>query len=192
MHKRVAVFASGNGTNAERLFEYFKNHSSIKIQLLLCNNPSAGVIERAERWSVPVVLFDRNDLKKTRRVQDALKSEAIDWIALAGFLWLLSSDIVSAYPNKIVNLHPSLLPKYGGKGMYGAHVHKAVIEAGDQESGITIHLVNDEYDQGQIIFQARCKVESGDNSDTLASKVHELEYKHFPPTLEKTILGEEP
>ncbi len=188
---RVAVFASGNGTNAERLFEYFQNHSSIKIELLFCNNPTAAVIIRAEKWSIPVILFDREELRNKQIVQSALKEKGINWIALAGFLWLLPSDIVSAYPNRIVNLHPSLLPKYGGKGMYGEHVHNAVIQSGDQQSGITIHVVNEGYDKGKIIFQAQCEVCENENSESLAVKIHDLEYKYFPPTLEKAILGKE-
>lgn len=192
MCSSVAVFASGNGTNAERLFEYFENHSSIKIELLFCNNPTAMVIKRAEKWSVPVILFDRHELRNTQLVQDALKERRIHWIALAGFLWLLPSNIVSAYHNRIINLHPSLLPKYGGKGMYGEHVHNAVIQSADQQSGITVHLVNEEYDKGEIIFQAKCEVEETETGESLAAKIHDLEYKYFPPTLEKVILKKEP
>lgn len=184
---RVAVFASGNGTNAERLFSYFQDHSSIKIELLLCNKPSALVINRAEKWSIQTVLFDRNELSNSGKVQEVLESNGIDWIVLAGFLWLMPSGIVQRYPNQIVNLHPSLLPKYGGKGMYGEFVHKAVLSANEKESGITIHLVNEEYDKGIVLFQTKCKVDDHETPDSLAAKIHELEYKYLPTTLEKVI-----
>ncbi len=188
MRNKVAVFASGNGTNAEKLFEHFKKHPVIEISLLMCNNPEAGVIKKAKDKGIPSVLFTKNDLYDSNRVLKTLKENEIDWIALAGFLWLLPSNIVTKYPNKIVNLHPALLPKYGGKGMYGINVHQAVLDGKEEESGITIHLVNEEYDKGKIIFQATCLIDKGDTPDSLAAKIHKLEYEHFPPTLEGIIL----
>lgn len=188
MRNKVAVFASGNGTNAEKLFEHFKKHPVIEISLLMCNNPEAGVIKKAKDKGIPSVLFTKNDLYDSNRVLKTLKENEIDWIALAGFLLLLPSNIVTKYPNKIVNLHPALLPKYGGKGMYGINVHQAVLDGKEEESGITIHLVNEEYDKGKIIFQATCLIDKGDTPDSLAAKIHKLEYEHFPPTLEGIIL----
>lgn len=188
MRNKVAVFASGNGTNAEKLFEHFKKHPVIEISLLMCNNPEAGVIKKAKVKGIPSVLFTKNDLYDSNRVLKTLKENEIDWIALAGFLLLLPSNIVTKYPNKIVNLHPALLPKYGGKGMYGINVHQAVLDGKEEESGITIHLVNEEYDKGKIIFQATCLIDKGDTPDSLAAKIHKLEYEHFPPTLEGIIL----
>jgi len=188
MSYKVAVFASGNGTNAERLFEYFENHDSIKVVLLLSNNPKAKALERAERWKVPTMTFNKDELLNTSKVIRALKSYDIDWIALAGFLWMVPPSIVLHYTNRVVNLHPSLLPKYGGKGMYGKYVHEAVLKSGDNESGITIHLAKEEYDQGRIIFQATCKIEPDETVDSLTSKIHQLEYESFPTVLEDQIL----
>ncbi|MDA0193449.1 MAG: phosphoribosylglycinamide formyltransferase [Bacteroidetes bacterium] len=185
---RVAVFASGNGTNAEEIFKYFEGHQSIEIEVLLCNNPKAGVIQRAENWKVPVVIFSRDDLVNSSKILEELKSHEVDWIALAGFLWLLPPTLVHEFPGRIINIHPSLLPKYGGKGMYGSRVHEAAIASGDKESGITIHMVDEEYDKGKIIFQAHCNIAPQDSADTLAQKIHKLEYNHYPEVIEKYIL----
>ncbi|MEQ9424395.1 MAG: phosphoribosylglycinamide formyltransferase [Cyclobacteriaceae bacterium] len=189
--QRVAIFASGNGTNAEVLFNYFKDHDEVEIALVMCNNTKAQVIERAKNHKIPVVTFDRNDLYETKKVLNTLRVEDIDWLALAGFMWLLPSHIVHKYPNKIVNIHPSLLPKFGGKGMYGSKVHQAVLDSGDKETGITIHLVNEEYDKGKIIFQATCEVADSDTPETLAEKIHKLEHEAYPDTLENLILRTE-
>jgi len=191
MSYRVAVFASGNGTNAESLFEYFDNHPSIKVVILLSNNPQARALERAKRWNIPTMTFDKDDLLNKSKVLNTLKSYDIDWIALAGFVWLLPSSIVLKYTNKIVNLHPALLPKFGGKGMYGENVHEAILKAAEEESGITIHLVNEEYDKGSILFQATCEIEPNETVDSLTNKIHKLEYMHFPPTVEGLILKTE-
>ena len=188
MSKNIAVFASGNGTNAERLFDYFEAHPTIKIAALFCNKQNAPVIERAAKRAIPVVVFSREDFV-SGGVSNELARMEIDWLVLAGFLWLLPPALISQFPESIVNLHPSLLPKYGGKGMYGHHVHQAVLDAGDKESGITIHLVNEEYDSGGIVFQTKCKVENGDTADSLATKIHELEYMHLPGVVENLILS---
>ena len=187
MH-RVAVFASGNGTNAEEIFKYFEGHRSIDIALLLCNNPKAGIIQRAENRGMPLIIFDKKDLVSSSHVLDKLEKEKISWIVLAGFLWLLPPHIVQTFLGRIINIHPSLLPKYGGKGMYGVRVHEAVIASDDKESGITIHIVDEEYDKGKIIFQARCKIAPLDSADSLAHKIHKLEYDHYPEVIEKCIL----
>ncbi|GAB4320972.1 MAG: phosphoribosylglycinamide formyltransferase [Bacteroidales bacterium] len=184
--KRVAIFASGNGTNAENIIIRFRNHPVIRVVRVFCNHPGAGVISRAGKQGVPVTVFTRSDLNE-RKILKALIADCIDFIVLAGFLWLIPPDIVSAYPGRIVNIHPALLPKYGGKGMYGDHVHRAVIASGDRESGITIHLVNEHYDEGAALFQARCPVEPDDTPEKLARRIHQLEYRHFPEVIEKWI-----
>ncbi len=186
--KRIALFASGNGTNAERIVRYFTVEKTAEVCLILTNNSEAGVLERAKRLGIPSVVFSRDDFYKSDKILSLLKNNKVDLIVLAGFLWLVPANILQSFQNRIVNIHPALLPRYGGKGMYGKHVHKAVIDSGDKSSGITIHYVNEKYDDGQIIFQAEVAVESGDTPDSLASKIHELEYKHFPVVIEK-ILG---
>ena len=186
--KRIAIFASGNGSNAQRIIEFFKNHKEISVELVLSNNPKAFVLERAQLLNVESMIFTRNDFYETTKVLTILKEKQIDFIVLAGFLWLLPSYLIEAYQNKIFNIHPALLPKYGGKGMYGMHVHEAVIQAGETESGITIHYVNEKYDDGQIIFQAKCDIEQGDTPDSLAGKIHLLECRYFPEVIEKVLL----
>ncbi len=183
---RIAVFASGSGSNAENLVEYFNKTVEKEVALILTNNPKAYVLERAKRLGVATEVFDREDLKKGK-VLEALREHDIDFIVLAGFLWLMPAEIVRAYKGRIVNIHPALLPKYGGKGMYGLHVHRAVIENGEKESGITIHYVNEEYDKGDIIFQARCPVLPDDTPESLQERVHALEYEHYPRVVDKVI-----
>lgn len=178
--KKIAILASGSGTNAEQLILFFRTHRSARVELVLSNRPEAGVIERAGRLEVPVRTFNRQQFSESGEVLDWLKDAGIDLVVLAGFLWLVPAAIVDAFEGRIVNIHPALLPGYGGKGMYGHHVHQAVIEAGEKESGITIHHVNRVYDDGSIIFQARCPVEQGDTPDSLAERIHALEYEHFP------------
>lgn len=187
--KNLAVFASGSGSNAERLVEYFKDSDLAQVKLILCNNPSAGVIQRAERLNIPLVLFNRSEFKSDKIV-DLLKENEIDWVVLAGFLWLIPSNLVAAFPNKIINIHPALLPKFGGKGMYGHFVHEAVVENKETESGITIHYVNEHYDEGAIIFQASYPVTSTDTPEDVAKKGQELEHKHFPEVVEKLLKEE--
>jgi len=189
--KNIAIFASGSGTNAENIIRYFNDRKSAKVALVLSNKPDAYVITRAKNLGVPVKVFDRNDFYLSNNILDTLISYNIDFIVLAGFLWLVPENILRHYNKRIVNIHPALLPLYGGKGMYGDRVHRAVIESGDRESGITIHYVDEKYDNGDIIFQARCRVEPGETPESLASKVHELEYKYYPQIVEKLILETE-
>ncbi len=184
----AAIFASGEGTNAENLIQYFKNDSRIKIKLLVTNRDDAGVIHRAEKHKKTVQIISREALNNyTDQIIEFLKAEKIDLIILAGFLLKIPDKMIKAFPDKIINIHPSLLPKYGGKGMYGMHVHEAVIQNHETESGITIHFVNEEYDKGNILMQAKCTVESIDTPATLAKKIHELEYRHFPKALEQLL-----
>ncbi|MBN1119026.1 MAG: phosphoribosylglycinamide formyltransferase [Bacteroidales bacterium] len=184
----IAIFASGSGSNAQNIIEYFQNSKNTHVKCILCNSLKAFVLERARNLNVNSFVFDRKGFYNENKVLDYLKSQEIDIVVLAGFLWLIPENLIKAYPNKIINIHPALLPKYGGKGMYGMHVHQAVVDNNEQESGITIHYVNERYDEGDIIFQAKCKVDSTDTPDDVARKVHELEYKHFPRVIEQVIL----
>ncbi|MCF8225673.1 MAG: phosphoribosylglycinamide formyltransferase [Bacteroidales bacterium] len=183
----IAIFASGSGTNAENIIQHFRTNSESRVQLVLCNKPGAGVIDRAEDNQIPVYLFSREDLYESDYVLRQLTEHRIDFIVLAGFLWLVPSNLIRKFPGSIVNIHPALLPKYGGKGMYGSRVHAAVLENHEKKSGITIHYVNDKYDEGNIIFKAKCKVSPDDTPDSLAEKVHELEYEHYPRVIEEVI-----
>ncbi len=183
----IAIFASGSGTNAERIASYFKNSPTIHVALIATENPRAFVLERAKRLGIPFFVFTQNELNGGA-VLKRLLHDRIDFVVLAGFLKMIPSQIVKAYPNHIVNIHPALLPRFGGKGMYGERVHKAVIEAGETESGITIHYVNEQYDEGDIIFQARCPVFPSDTPETLAKRVHELEYMHYPRVIEQLLI----
>lgn len=187
--KNIAIFASGNGSNAERIATYFKNSEHINVCLILTNNKNAGVIGRANRLEIPVIVFDRNTLYTTNDILTVLAENNIDLIVLAGFLWLIPQNLLANYPNKIINIHPALLPKYGGKGMYGIHVHKAVIDSGDDASGITIHFVNEKYDDGQIIFQKEVRIEDGETPDSLAAKIHTLEYENFPLVIQDVLIS---
>lgn len=184
----AAVFASGEGTNAENLFKFFENDKRIKIKLVVTNKDTAGVIARAEKYRKNVQIISKESLEKyTEQFIEFLKVEKIDLIILAGFLLKLPPAIVRAFPNRIINIHPSLLPKYGGKGMYGSRVHSAVLENKENESGITIHLVNEEYDEGQILAQEKCEVLSEDTIETLARKIQVLEHEHFPKVIERFL-----
>jgi phosphoribosylglycinamide formyltransferase-1 len=183
--KRIALFASGSGSNAEKIAAYLAGQSSIAVSLILSNNPKAGVIDRARRGfncgqHVPVLLFDRKTFYETDRITQLLLDQKIDLIVLAGFMWLMPTGLVQAFPDKIVNIHPALLPKFGGKGMYGHFVHEAVVAAGEKESGITIHYVNEHYDEGQVIFQASCPLSPSDSPEDVAQKVQVLEHQHYP------------
>lgn len=186
--KHIAIFASGSGSNAENIIRYFSNKITAKVTLILSNKREAYVLKRAEALNVKSVFFDRDDFYLTGKVLELLKKNQIDFIVLAGFLWLVPKEILEAYRGRIVNIHPALLPAYGGKGMYGDRVHRSVIRNRETESGITIHHVNEFYDQGDIIFQSRCRVEPDDTPETLAAKVHALEYEHYPRIIEKLIL----
>jgi phosphoribosylglycinamide formyltransferase-1 len=187
MH-RLAIFASGSGTNAENIITYFRNEPQIEISCICSNRADAYVIERARQHEVPSLVFSREVFYNTDDVLIYLKNNKTDWIILAGFLWLVPSYLIDSYPDRIINIHPALLPKYGGKGMYGNHVHQAVIDNKEKVSGITIHRVNHEYDRGSIIFQATCPVNPSDSPESLAIKVHQLEYEHFPKVIEREIL----
>jgi len=184
---RIAIFASGSGSNAQNIHEYFQGNSDVEISLILANKADAYVLERAKNMNVPSFVFTNKELQNTNIVIDKLSEYKIDFIVLAGFLLKIPSSLISAFPNKIVNIHPALLPKFGGKGMYGMHVHEAVVENKEKETGITIHFVNENYDEGQIIFQDRFDVAENDTADDVASKIHELEYKHFPRVIGEVI-----
>ena len=183
----IAILASGSGTNAQRISEYFAGHPEIKVKMILSNKPDAFVLTRAEKLGIPCQVFDRRSFYETGSINELLKKNDISFIVLAGFLWLIPPDLLDTYPNRIVNIHPALLPKYGGKGMYGEHVHEAVIRAGERESGISIHYVNLSYDEGDIIFQARCPVLPGDTPASLASRIHELEHEYYPRVIEDIL-----
>jgi len=183
----IAIFASGSGTNAENLIRFFRTSQFGRVQVVLTNRSDAGVIDRAQALEVESLVFTREQFYSSNEVLDLLIERDIDYIVLAGFLWLVPENLLIPFENKIVNIHPALLPKYGGKGMYGSRVHRAVIEAGESESGIAIHYVNPEYDEGDIIFQARCDIEPGESPDSLAEKIHELEYKFFPTVVENLL-----
>ncbi|GAB4205085.1 MAG: phosphoribosylglycinamide formyltransferase [Bacteroidia bacterium] len=186
MAVNISIWASGSGTNAENIILKFKNHPFIKVKMIVTNNPDAGVIQRAENLKKTVHIIPKNILfEKTDRVIELLQQEEIDLIVLAGFLLKVPEKIIHQFPNRIINIHPALLPKYGGKGFYGENVHKAVVANKEKESGITIHYVNEEYDEGQIIFQAKCPVYDKDTPDTLAQRIHQLEYEYYPMVIEQ-------
>ena len=185
--RKIAIFASGSGTNAENIIKYFSNRNNAKVTLVLSNKREAYVLLRAATLEVKSVFFDRNEFYNDRKVLDYLLENDIDFIVLAGFLWLVPGNILEEFDGRIVNIHPALLPKYGGKGMYGEKVHKAVIDNHDTESGISIHYVNRNYDEGGIIFQVKCRVDLSDTPETLASRVHALEYEHFPKVIEELL-----
>lgn len=185
--KKIAIFASGNGSNAENIANYLAKNISLEIALILSNKKDAFVLDRARNLDIPSHIFNRNSFYKSEDILTTLKEYDVDYIILAGFLWLIPNYLIKAYPNRIINIHPALLPSYGGKGMYGSFVHKAVHMAKDKETGITIHLVNEVYDDGEILFQARIAVDSSDTPDDIAAKVHELEYEHFPRVIEEFI-----
>lgn len=184
---KIAILVSGTGTNAINIIEYFEKNSVADVALVVSNKTDALAVEKAQNKGVKTIVFNNESFKKNSLVLNYLKSESIDFIVLAGFLMKVPNDIIYAYPNKIVNLHPSLLPKYGGKGMYGNHVHRAVIEAQESESGISIHFVNEEYDEGAIIFQAKVSVEKKDSVEVLAQKIRQLEHRFFPKIVEQVI-----
>jgi phosphoribosylglycinamide formyltransferase 1 len=184
---RLALLASGTGTNAENIIRYFTGHALLTVGLVVSNHPDAKVLQKAARHKVPGVVFDGQAWKTPAEILNALQSAQIDYLILAGFLLKIPDKILEAYPNKILNIHPALLPAYGGKGMYGVQVHQAVITAGETKSGITIHVVNEHYDDGKILFQAQCPVLPDDTPHTLAKRIHELEYRHFPKVIEQYI-----
>ena len=186
--KNIAIFASGSGTNAENIIKHFQLNSIAKISKIYTNNADAGVIIRATNLKVPSLIFNRADFYETNKILEDLKTENIDLIVLAGFLWLIPENIITNYNNQIINIHPALLPKYGGKGMYGNYVHSKIIEKGEKESGITIHYVNEKYDDGNIIFQTKCEITNTETPESLAKKIHTLEYEHYPKEIEKLLI----
>jgi phosphoribosylglycinamide formyltransferase-1 len=187
--QQIAIFASGAGSNAARIIDHFRHHPSIKISLIVCNKPDAGVLNIAAGEHIPSLLIEKERFFRGDAYVPLLKELNIGFIVLAGFLWKVPSGLVQSYKGKIVNIHPALLPKYGGKGMYGRLVHEAVIAAKEKESGITIHYVDELYDHGQTIFQATCFIDEDDTPETLAQKVHWLEHEHFPRIIEQVLLG---
>jgi phosphoribosylglycinamide formyltransferase-1 len=188
--KQIAIFASGAGSNAARIIDHFRDHAAIKIGLIVCNKAGAGVLTLAEKEAIPTLLIDREKFFRGNAYVDELRERRIDFLVLAGFLWKIPVTLVEAFRGRIVNIHPALLPKYGGKGMYGRHVHEAVIGAGERESGITIHYVDEFYDHGQVIFSASCAVEKSETAETLAQKIHSLEHRYFPGIIEEALKRE--
>jgi phosphoribosylglycinamide formyltransferase-1 len=187
MMKKIAILASGSGSNAQRIAEYFEENSEVEISIILSNKKDAYVLERAKKLGIPAMVFGRSDFYETDKIVDLLRQKQIDLVVLAGFLWLIPANLLAAYRNRIVNIHPALLPKYGGKGMFGSHVHEAVVTNREQWSGITIHHVNERYDEGDIIFQAKCKIDITDTPEDVANKVHALEYEHFPAVIAELL-----
>ena len=185
--KRIVIFASGSGTNAENLITFFHDRDHITVIQVLTNNPHAKVLDRAKHLKVSALSFNKVAFTKTDDVLNILKASQPDLIVLAGFLWMFPKDILKVFPNKVINIHPALLPKYGGKGMYGMNVHKAVVDNNEIETGITIHYVNERYDEGAIIFQAKCAVAKTDSAQDVADKIHKLEMEHFPQVVEDLL-----
>ena len=187
--KKIAILISGTGTNAVNLIEYFSKSPVAKIQLIISNKKSSPALKRAEDFGVDTVFFNNESFKKSGVVLNCLRSKGINFIVLAGFLIKLPKDIIDSYNKRIVNIHPSLLPKFGGKGMYGMHVHEAVIDGQEDESGISIHYVSEEYDKGDVVFQSKIRVESGDTAEVLAKKIQQLEHRFLPVVVERIISG---
>ncbi|MBW6459479.1 MAG: phosphoribosylglycinamide formyltransferase [Bacteroidales bacterium] len=186
MH-HIAIFASGSGSNAQQITEYFRTHPDIRVRLILCNNPEAYVLKRADNMGIPSYLFNREEFYTSETVLKVLQDYEISFLVLAGFLWLVPDYLLKGYPGRIINIHPALLPKFGGKGMYGEKVHQAVIRSGEKRTGISIHYVNERYDEGDIIFQASFKIMPDDTPESIAEKVHALEYRHFPGVIEEVL-----
>jgi len=184
---RLAIFASGKGSNALKIIQYFDNHKFIQVKLIVCNKPEAGVLDIARNQGIKSLLIVKKTFSDTDEYIQQLKNEGITHIILAGFLWKIPANLIAAFPNRILNIHPALLPKHGGKGMYGEHVHLAVLDAGDKQSGITIHLVDEQYDHGKTIFQASIDVNPGENAQTLANRIHILEHEHYPAVIAKWV-----
>ena len=184
MKTRIAIFASGSGSNAQKILEHFKSNAHGEVVLVLTNNPQAYVLQRADNFEIPTHVFSRNEFYQTEEVVKLLKNMEVDLIVLAGFLWLVPASLLKSFPNQIINIHPALLPKYGGKGMYGDNVHKAVLANAETESGITIHFVNEHFDDGEMIHQAKFKIEPGDTLDSIKLKGQQLEHQHFPKVIE--------
>lgn len=185
--KNVAIFASGSGTNAENIARYFSKSETVKVAVVLSNNENVGVHARVNNLGIPSFVFSRDEFVCGTAILEKLAEYQIDLVVLAGFMNKISDALLKAYPGKIINIHPALLPKHGGKGMFGMHVHEAVVAAGDKESGITIHYINENYDEGDIIFQASCPISPSDTADEVATKVHALEYAHYPHVIDEIL-----
>jgi phosphoribosylglycinamide formyltransferase-1 len=188
--KKIAIFASGSGTNAESIIKYFSDNKNINVELILSNKPDAFVLERAKKYQIPYTIFTKKELYESENVKNLLVDKQIDLIVLAGFLLLVPAYLIETFPNSIINIHPALLPKYGGKGMYGKRVHQKVLKNNEEETGITIHYVNEKYDDGNIIHQEKCPVYKDDAPETLAERVHHLEYKAYPRIIEKLLVNQ--
>lgn len=186
--KRLAIFASGTGSNALNIIQFFKNSNAVEVAFVLSNKEDAKIVESAKKEGVMVVVVSNNDVENATKIVELCQSNKIDYIILAGFLRKIPTELIAQFPNNIINIHPSLLPKYGGKGMYGANVHKAVLENKEQESGITIHFVNSEFDKGEIIAQFSCKLDADETLESLQEKIHQLEHANFPTVIKNTIL----
>lgn len=194
--KNIAIFASGAGSNAQKIIDYFATSSfplrrvekRVRVALIVCNNPKAGVLQIAKKEKIPILIIERNRFNKDGYLPE-LKNYEIEFIVLAGFMWRLPPQVIRAYPDKIINIHPALLPKFGGKNMYGNFVHEAVLNSGEIESGITIHYVDELYDHGKIIFQAKCSIDKNETAESLATKIHALEYANYPKVIEEILLG---
>ena len=187
--KRIVFFASGNGTNVQQITEYFANNQQVEISYLFCNNADAYVLERAKNLHIPSMIINKQSFYESDMVLEKINQIHPDLIVLAGFLWLVPASLIAAYPHKIINIHPALLPKFGGKGMYGHHVHEAVVAAKEQQTGITIHYVNEHYDKGDTIFQTTCPVLPTDTADDVAAKIHLLEKEYFPKVIDKILFA---
>ncbi len=185
--KRIAIFASGSGSNAQKIMEHFKYHDDAEVALVLSNNSDAFVLQRADNFEVPTHVFDRREFFESDNIVKLLQQLNIDLVVLAGFLWLIPANLLKAYPNKIINIHPSLLPKYGGKGMYGDRVHRAVMENKEEESGISIHFVNEKFDEGEIIYQGRFKIDPEDTLEVIKFNGQQLEHLHYPKVIENLL-----
>jgi phosphoribosylglycinamide formyltransferase-1 len=185
--KRIAIFASGSGSNAQRIMEHFKRNKEMEVALVLCNKPDAYVLQRADNFEVPTHVFTKDEMLHTNSIDNLLKNLEIDIIVLAGFMWLLPDRFIQNYPKRIINIHPALLPKFGGEGMFGKKVHTAVLQSKEIETGITIHYVNEHFDEGEIIYQSKCAIEKTDDAEKLAYKVHQLEHIHYPKIIEDLL-----
>ncbi len=185
--KRIAIFASGSGSNAQKIMEHFKKNELAEVTLVLTNNPEAYVLQRADNFEIPAHVFNRREFYQSNEILSLLEKLKIDLIVLAGFLWLVPQNLLDAYPNRIINIHPALLPAFGGKGMYGDYVHRAVLTAGEKESGITIHFVNEHFDKGEIIQQFRFKIEPQDQLENIRFKIQQLEHQHYPKVIESLV-----
>lgn len=185
--KNIAIFASGTGSNAQKIMEHFEGSSLAKVTLVLSNKPQAGVLEKAQKFKVATQVINHEGFYKSNEVVELLQQQSIDLVVLAGFLWLVPQNLIQAFPQQIINIHPALLPKYGGKGMYGMKVHQAIVENQEKETGITIHYVNEHYDEGKVIFQQSCHVSPEDTPEAVAKKVQLLEHEHFPKVVEELV-----